>query len=154
MRRADDSIVKMKSIVVTAHGRLDGWLDQKHLELCIVGRFQDETKLKMRDQQSNVHFLPSPETLKAQMSNDHVKLGFEFTFSSLARPELFLELLTQTLDTDIFNDTSTVTKNLNDELWCENSSICKKIEKEIVIFAELVIENYNDRFRHDVTRRI
>lgn len=38
--------------------RLDGWLDQKHLELCTVGRFQDETKLEMRDQ-SNVLFFPS-----------------------------------------------------------------------------------------------
>jgi hypothetical protein len=80
----------------------------KHLELCTVGKFQDETKLKMRDQ-SNVLFFLSPETLKVQMSDDHVKFGFEFTFSSLARAEVFLELLTQTLDTDIFNGISTVT---------------------------------------------
>jgi hypothetical protein len=124
--------------------RLDGWLDQKHLELCTVGKFQDETKLKMRDQ-SNVLFLPSLETLNDQMSNDHVKFGFEFTFSPLGRPELFLELLTQTLDTDIFNGISTETNNLNDKLWCENSSICKRIEKEIAIFAELVNENSNDK---------
>jgi ankyrin repeat protein len=124
--------------------RLNQWLLKKHKELCIIRRFQDEAKNKLGNQQSKVNFFPSARTLQQQMSKFSVDFGFEFSFSYLALPELFLELLTQTLDTDILNEISTETNNLNDVLWCENSSICKRIEKEITIFAELVNENSND----------
>jgi ankyrin repeat protein len=126
------------------YNRLNQWLVKKHKVLCIIRRFQDEAKNKLGNQQSRVHFFPSARALQEQMIKSQVEFGFEFTFSSLASHEPFLELLTQTLDTDILNEISTETNNLNDVLWCANSSICKRIEKEIVIFTELVNENSND----------
>jgi hypothetical protein len=79
--------------------RLEQWLDQKHKELCIIRRFQDEAKNKLGNQQSKVHFFPSARTLQQQMTKFPVDFGFEISFPSLALPEPFLLLLNQTLGT-------------------------------------------------------
>ncbi|XP_046654225.1 verrucotoxin subunit beta-like isoform X3 [Daphnia pulicaria] len=117
--------------------RLDRWLDQKHKELCIIRRFQDEAKNKLGNQ-SKVLFFPSARTLQQQMTKFPVDFGFEFSFSPLALSEPLLELLNQTLGTNYFNEISLPTINLNLVLWYENSSVIERIQKEIDLFVKLV----------------
>jgi ankyrin repeat protein len=117
--------------------RLNRWLGQKHKELCVVKRFQEEV-IKRIGNQSKVLFFPSAKTLREQMSKIPVEIGFEISFSSLARPESFLESLDRRI-------TEEKRKDLNDELWCENNSVFKRIQKEIVIFAELVNAKSDDK---------
>jgi hypothetical protein len=117
--------------------RLNRWLGQKHKELCVVKRFQEEAKLQINGQ-SKVLFFPSARTLQEQMSKVPVEFGFEISFSYLSRPEYFLESLDRRITEEKRND-------LNDVLWCENNSAFKRIQKEIVIFAELVNAKSNDK---------
>ncbi|XP_046654404.1 stonustoxin subunit alpha-like [Daphnia pulicaria] len=81
--------------------RLKQWLAQKNKELCLIKRFQDEAKSKIKNQ-SKVHFFPSATTLQEQMTKFPVDCGLEFSFSYLSRPEPFMELLKQKLGTIFF----------------------------------------------------
>jgi ankyrin repeat protein len=132
--------------------RLNQWLDQKHKELCIIRRFQDEAKSKLGNQQSKVHFFPSARILQQQMTKFPVECGLEFSFSSLARSEPFLDQLNQTLGTNFLNEISLRKNTVNLDLWCENNSVIERIQKEIVIFAEVVnAKFYDEKFAFAMT---
>jgi hypothetical protein len=121
---------------------LDGWMKQKHKELCMMKRFQDEAKSKINNR-DKVNFFPSTEKLQEQMTKYPVEFGFELTFTSLAREEIFIEQLNQTLQ-NLFTSEISTTTNSNDKLWFEKSSNIERIEKEIVVFAELANNYSND----------
>jgi hypothetical protein len=143
LRRVLDSKTNDQFHYLINTNRLSQWLKQKHEELCAVKRFQDEVKEKIGQDQSKVLFFPSPERLQEQFTKYPVVYGFEFAFSSLARNETFLEeLRKQTLHTDGFNEDSKISEN--DELWCRNRDIMKRIDKEVNDFAGLVEEKSND----------
>jgi hypothetical protein len=69
---------------------LDGWMKQKHKELCMMKRFQDEAKSKIKNR-DKVNFFPTTEKLQEQMTKFPVEFGFELTFTSLAREEIIFE---------------------------------------------------------------
>ena len=53
---------------------LDGWMKQKHKELCMMKRFQDEAQNKIINR-DKVNFFPSTEKLQEQISNDQISRG-------------------------------------------------------------------------------
>jgi hypothetical protein len=122
---------------------LDGWMKQKHKELYMMKRFHDEAKSKINNQ-DKVNFFPSTEKLQEQMTKYPVEFGFELTFTSLVREEIIFQQLNQTLK-DLFTSEISTTTNLNDELWFEKSSDIERIEKKIVVFAELANNYSNDK---------
>ncbi len=119
---------------------LDGWMKQKHKELCMIKRFQDEAQNKITNR-DKVNFFPSTEKLQEQMTKFPVEFGFELTITSLAREEKFFEQLNQPLK---FTSEISATDS-NDELWFENSTLTNQIQKEIVVFAELSDNYSNDK---------
>ncbi len=120
---------------------LDGWMKQKHKELCMMKRFQDEAKNEIKNR-DKVLFFPSTEKLQEQMTKFPVEFGFELTFTSLAREEIIFEQLNRSLKELFTSEISTT--NSNDELWFETSSVIERIQKEIVVFAELANNYSND----------
>jgi ankyrin repeat protein len=124
---------------------LDGWMTKKHKELCMMKRFQDEATSKINNR-DKVNIFPSTEKLQEQMTKFPVEFGFELTFTWLAREEIILEQLNQTLDTeDLITSEIPTTSNSNDVLWFENNFIIERIQKEIVVFAELANNYSNDK---------
>jgi ankyrin repeat protein len=119
---------------------LKRWLGQKHQELCIVRRFEDQAKDKIRNSKK-VHFFPSARTLREQMTKVPVEISFEISFSFLARSESFLESLNQKITEEKRNDSN---QHGQHQLWYENKAVFERIEKEIVIFAEIVNTKSND----------
>jgi ankyrin repeat protein len=122
---------------------LDGWMKQKHKELCMMKRFQDEAQNKINNR-DKVNFFPSTEKLQEQMTKFPVEFGFELTFTSLACEEIILEQLNQTLK-NLFTSEISTTTNSNDDLWFEKNSDIARIQKEIVTFAELANNYSNDQ---------
>ncbi len=122
---------------------LDEWMTKKHKELCMMKRFLDEAKNKINNR-DKVNFFPSTEKLQEQMTKYPVEFGFELTFTSLAREEIIFEQLNRSLKELFTSEISTMTIS-NDVLWFEKSSDIKRIEKEIVVFAELANNYSNDK---------
>lgn len=124
--------------------RLDGWLHRKFSELILVMKIIQNIETKIGKKECLI--FPSPEALTEKMTNPPVEFGFEFTFSSIIRPEEFFERLKRPVfGTDIFKKNSKGTNNvLNDKHWYESSSVCERIQSEIVIFVKLVKRNTND----------
>jgi hypothetical protein len=127
------------------YARFDGWLHRKFSELTLVKKIIQQIETEMGKRECLI--FPSPEALTEKMTNPPVEFGQEFTFSSIARPEEFLERLKRTvIRTDIFNEfsISTETNNSYDKHWYESSSVFERIQSEIVIFVKLVKRNTND----------
>ena len=66
--------------------RLDQWLKGKHKELCMIKWFKDQLSSKER-----TLFFPTEEKLQEQMTKSTVRYALHFVFTSLARPDPFLE---------------------------------------------------------------
>jgi hypothetical protein len=115
--------------------RLSQWLEEKHDEVCVMRRIQNQLTAHQIGLTDRVALFPSAEALQEQMTNQSVNFGFELAFSSLAHPEPFLDLMS--------NQTDVTTMN-NEHLWYNNDEILKRIEKEIGVFAKLIQSKYSD----------
>ncbi len=132
--------------------RLDEWLHRKFSELTLVKKIIQNIETKIGKKECL--FFPSPEALTEKMTNPPVEFGFKFTFSSITRPEEFLERLKRpVIGTDIFKKNSKGTNNvLNDKHWYESSSVFERIQSEIVVFVKLVKRNTNkEKFTFAIT---
>ncbi|EFX73192.1 hypothetical protein DAPPUDRAFT_325439 [Daphnia pulex] len=121
--------------------RLEVWLSEKHREICLMKRFQDVLKEKVKSQEK-ILFFPSPEKLQETMIDSKVRFGFEIAFHAIKRPEPFLALMEKpAFDKDVNDNQEAIEpKTKEDVPWYQN----ERIEKEMSIFAKLVNGNYED----------
>ena len=119
--------------------RLHVWLDEKHKELLEMRKFHNQLTAHEINVIERVALFPCAETLQQQMTNPSVNFGFELAFSSLARPEPFLDLIkNQILNTDVTID------DRDNDLWYKNNEIIKRIEKEIGVIVRLIKSKWSD----------
>ena len=114
--------------------RLDQWLKGKHKELCMIKRFKDQLTSKER-----TLFFPPEEKLQEQMTKSIVRYALHFVFTSLARPDPFLEHW-RNIAFDVEHTKSQVPliDDSNHARWYRDPSSIKKIEEEISNFTEFV----------------
>jgi hypothetical protein len=107
--------------------RLEVWLSEKHREICLMKRFQDVLKEKVKSQEK-ILFFPSPEKLQETMIDSKVRFGFEIAFHAIKRPEPFLALMEKPVFEKDVNDYQAAIepKTKEDVPWYTKTSESKK----------------------------
>ena len=120
--------------------RLGLWLREKHEELCMVQRFQDQiTSLKLN--QDRIVVFPNHRLLREQMATCTVRETFQFVFTSLARSETLLaHMENPTIDTDPMMDScETVVP------WYRDKQVIERMEQEFLNFTAFIKSNIEDK---------
>ena len=123
--------------------RLGLWLKDKHEEMCMVKRFQDQLAAQIKDKPERVLLFLPDKKLREQLTTSTVRHAICFVLTSLDRPEPFLdEISRNTFDLD---QQSSTTDGFSDPTyWCRDINAVEHIEQEMAAFTRFVNANIGD----------